>query len=306
MEVPIIKILLPAAFAFVIGVLITPIVTAQLYRYQAWKKRAGKTALGGTQANEFNRLKGEAETSTPRMGGIIIWSSTLLTVALLFATSRFFPDSVFGELGFVSRAQTWIPLATLAIGAAVGFVNDFYDIRHGGHGLRLSLRLLFVSILAGGIGWWFYEKLEVTTVGIPFSEPLMVGVLIVPLFVILANAVYASGVIDGIDGLSGGVFAAIFAAYGGVALVQSQFDLAAFCATLTGAILAFLWFNIPPARFWMTETGSMALTLTLSVVAVTLKKKLPSFERGDPTTNPMKHCPWTEAAHDFSRNEVIE
>ena len=72
--------------------------------------------------------------------------------------------------------------------------------------------------------------------------------------------------IDGIDGLSGGVFASIFTAYAGVAATQQQWDVAALCATLTGATLAFTWFNIPPARFWMTETGSMALTLCLSVI----------------------------------------
>jgi phospho-N-acetylmuramoyl-pentapeptide-transferase len=51
--------------------------------------------------------------------------------------------------------------------------------------------------------------------------------------------------------------------------MQSQYDLAAFCLMITGSILAFLWFNIPPARFWMTETGTMALTLTLAVVVLT-------------------------------------
>ena len=44
-------------------------------------------------------------------------------------------------------------------------------------------------------------------------------------------------------------------------------DIAAFCAAIVGGILAFLWFNIPPARFWMTETGTMALTLTITVIA---------------------------------------
>ena len=58
----------------------------------------------------------------------------------------------------------------------------------------------------------------------------------------------------------------MFIAYSGVAVIQSQMDIAALSATIAGAILAFLWFNIPPARFWMTETGSMSLTLTLAVI----------------------------------------
>ena len=95
---------------------------------------------------------------------------------------------------------------------------------------------------------------------------LIFKLLIIPFFVVLTWSLYASGVIDGIDGLSGGVFASVFTAYLGIAFVQEQFQLAAFCATIVGAILAFLWYNIPPARFWMTETGSMALTLTLATI----------------------------------------
>ena len=80
-------------------------------------------------------------------------------------------------------------------------------------------------------------------------------------------ALYASGVIDGIDGLSGGVFGSIFASYSIIAFAQNQLDLAAFSAAIVGAILAFLWFNIPPARFYMSDTGTMALTLTIATIA---------------------------------------
>jgi phospho-N-acetylmuramoyl-pentapeptide-transferase len=268
MEITIIKILIPATLAFIIGILITPVVTHYLFRYKVWKKAGGKTALNGTDATEFNRLKGEGETKTPRMGGIIIWGSVLLTVIILFIFERLFPEFVFANLDFFSREQTWIPLSTLIIGAAIGFLNDFYDVTHKGKGIRLSVRIIIISLLSGLIGYWFYQKLGVTSIGIPFDGSLEIGILIIPFFILLTNALYASGVIDGIDGLSGGVFAAIFSSYAGVAIIQSQFEIAALCATITGAILAFTWFNIPPARFWMTETGSMALTLTLSVIVL--------------------------------------
>ena len=269
METLIIKLLFPAILAFCIGILITPIVTYHLYKFKAWKKEGGKTAIGGHVAAEFNRLKGGEETKTPRMGGIVIWGSTLITIVVLYLLTLTSENTFFNELFFLSRSQTWIPFATLLIGALFGLLNDFYDIEHGGKGVRLSVRLLLITTLSAFIGWWFYAKLGVDSIGIPFAEPLYVGVLLIPFFILLTNALYASGVIDGIDGLSGGVFATVFCAYGGVAFMQSQYDLAAFCLMLTGSILAFLWFNIPPARFWMTETGSMALTLTLAVVELT-------------------------------------
>jgi len=266
MELLIIKLLLPAIIAFCIGILITPLLTYHLYKYKVWKKQGGKTAIGGHTAVEFNRLKGESETKTPRMGGVVIWGSVVVTISILGLGNLLSTNSFFSDLFFLSRAQTWIPFATLLIGAFIGLLNDFYDIQHGGRGVRLSVRLVLISLFAGFVGWWFYAKLGVTSITMPFTEPLYLGVLIIPFFILLTNALYASGVIDGIDGLAGGVFAIIFAAYGGLAFMQSQYDLSAFCLMLTGSILAFLWFNIPPARFWMTETGSMALTLTLAVV----------------------------------------
>ncbi len=268
MEFPIIKILIPAAIAFCAGILMTPILTHYLYKYKAWKKQGGKIAMDGKEATEFNRLKGDGEVRTPRMGGIVIWGSVVITLALLYIVSLLFPDSSLGNLFFLSRSQTWIPFSALMIGAGVGFLNDYYDIVHGGRGLSVKLRLVIITILSGSIGWWFYSKLGVSSIGIPFDGALPVGWGLIPIFIALSISLYASGVIDGIDGLSGGVFTAIFLSYSGVAFLQSQYDIAAFCATIGGGTLAFLWYNIPPARFWMTETGSMALTLALAVVVL--------------------------------------
>jgi len=141
----------------------------------------------------------------------------------------------------------------------------------GGHkagGLSLSKRLGIVSLIALLTGSWFYYKLDVHTIGLPTGLGIFdIGPFFILFFMLVTIALYASGVIDGIDGLSGGIFAAIYAAYGGIAFYQQQINLAAFCFVIVGGILAFLWFNIPPARFYMTETGSMGLTITLAVIA---------------------------------------
>lgn len=262
----ILSVLIPALLSFTVGIAITPVVTHFLYKYKVWKKSGGKVALGGREATEFNRLKGADETKTPRMGGIVIWGSVLITLAGTYTLARLLPNTFFAELDFLSRSQTLIPATTLLIGALLGFLNDFYDVTHAGKGMRLSVRLGLITLLAGGLGWWFYSKLGITSISVPFDGVLELGVFIIPFFILLTLMLYASGVIDGIDGLSGGVFASIFAAYTGVAVIQSQFNLAVFCATVAGALMAFLWFNVPPARFWMTETGSMALTLSLATV----------------------------------------
>jgi phospho-N-acetylmuramoyl-pentapeptide-transferase len=80
-------------------------------------------------------------------------------------------------------------------------------------------------------------------------------------------ASWAGGVVDGLDGLAGGVFGTIFGALSIIAFAQGKPDLAAFCAAILGGLFAFLWFNIPPAKFYMGETGVLGLTSTMTVVA---------------------------------------
>jgi len=271
MEISVIKVLIPALVSFILGIALTPILTHYLYKYKAWKKRSTSVSIDGSPAPISQKLHNDEQKKTPRMGGIIIWASTLITTLLFWVVAILWPNEVTSKLDFLSRDQTWIPLFTLMLGAMVGLVDDVYavldrkDYKAGG--LSLRTRLGIVSAAAIFLGWWFWDKLDVTSVGIPFMGPLEIGILVIPLFVLISLALYASGVIDGIDGLSGGVFGSAFAAYALVAFFQSQFNLAAFTAAIAGAILAFLWFNIPPARFYMSDTGSMALTLALAAIA---------------------------------------
>jgi phospho-N-acetylmuramoyl-pentapeptide-transferase len=262
-----IKVLLPAALAFLTGIAVTPAVAGFLYRNKMWKPKAGKVALDGKAAEEFNRLHAKKEVGTPRLGGSIIWISTLAVACGLWLLASVFPGVGFGKLEFLSRSQTWVPLAVFALGALVGLADDISEVRGGG-GLSLGARLSFVFGVGTILAIWFYEKLEVTAVSVPLVGPVELGWLVVPFLVAVVLATYASGVIDGLDGLAGGVFAIAFAAYAAIAFAQGQVNLAALSATIAGATLAFLWFNVPPARFYMSETGSMALTLTLATVAM--------------------------------------
>lgn len=271
MNAQVITILLPALTAFIVGMALTPVVTHYLYKHSLWKKKAGKgTGYGGGGTPIFDKLHKEKDTNTPRMGGIVIWGSVIITTLLFILLDSQSTNEVTATLNFFSREQTWLPLFALMAGAAVGFIDDLLIVRdtgkHFAGGLPLSQRLMVVIATAAFIAWWFYEKLDVSSVSF-FYTTLEIGWYFIPFFVFVATCVYMSSVIDGIDGLSGGVFLSVFAGYCGVALLQEQYDIAVLCAVLVGSILAFLWFNIPPARFYMTETGIMALTMTLTVIA---------------------------------------
>jgi phospho-N-acetylmuramoyl-pentapeptide-transferase len=272
MEETIIKVFAPTAIAFFIGLLITPLISYYLYKFRMWKKVSGKGAgYGGGKTPIFDKLHREKDTNTPRMGGIVIWASVLITIFIIWVLQFIAPDSFFARLDFLSRSQTWLPLFALMVGAVVGFFDDLLVVRgsgaHFAGGLPLSHRLLVVACTSLFSAWWFYVKLDVHTINLIGHGEIDLGIYFIPFFIAVALAIYASSVIDGIDGLSGGTFMFIFSAYTAIALFQEQIDLAAFCATIVGGILAFLWFNIPPARFYMTETGIMALTMALTIVA---------------------------------------
>lgn len=267
----VVKTLLPGIISFAIGIGFAPLLTNYLYTHKMWKKRAGKRALDGGETPIFNKLHETREVGVPKMGGAVVVVAASATAVLLWLLPAFVSSELFEKLDFVSRGQTWLPFAALLLGALVGLADDFLEVHgtgsHIAGGLSLRKRIIAVALISLFAAVWFFVKLDVNTVSLPFFGEIGLGTFFIPLFMIIALAVYSGGVIDGIDGLAGGVFAIMFGAYSLIAFFQDQFNLAAFCAAIVGGILAFLWFNIPPARFYLSETGTMALTLTLTIVA---------------------------------------
>lgn len=262
------RVLIPSVITFVVGIGLTPIVAHFLYKHRAWKKKGGKGKGMGDDTGTplFDQLHKEREVSTPRMGGIVVWGSVFITAFTLLVLGVLMPEPI-ASFDFVNRGQTWLPLMALMVGALVGLVDDILEVTKSSGGLSLRWRLLVVALIGAFCGWWFFAKLGITAIGIPFVGMVSLGYFFIPFFILVTLALYAGGVIDGIDGLAGGVFAFIFMTYAGIAFAQNQIALAAFAASVAGGLLAFLWFNIPPARFYLSETGTMALTAALAVTA---------------------------------------
>lgn len=268
-----IKILLPAIISFIIGILLTPIATHYFYKYRMWRRVSRNNNIPAEKAGEFSKIHdSNAEIATPRTGGMIVWLSVLLTIFILWAVDIYLGSYVTNKLYFISRNQTLLPLFTLIIASLIGLGDDLLQIfSHGKWSTDpIILRYIKISIilfLGQIIGWWFFAKLGIRELYVPWYGFINLGYLFIPFFILIMLALWSSSVIDGIDGLSGGVLASIFASYTLIAFFNNQIDIAAFCSVITGGILAFLWFNIPPARFYMGETGMIGLTVTLAVIA---------------------------------------
>ncbi len=242
--------------AFLLAMILTPVYTYLAYRYKFWKKQRS-TSTTGEKLEVFTRLHANKfKRNIPTMAGIIgVLSITAIT--LLFN---------------LNRAETWLPLAALVGGGAVGMLDDIINIRGQGvgvAGLRSSIKFAMITVLALFLGWFFYVKLGVNTVHLPFLGDIFLGWAIVPLFVFAVVATSnAVNISDGLDGLAGGLLIISFGIFGTIALLKGQVLLSGFCFTVMGALLSYLWFNIYPARFFMGDVGSFAFGTSLGVVAM--------------------------------------
>lgn len=273
----VIKILTLSVLAIGIALILAPILIKFLYKIKFWKKEARRKTITGEEAEVFYSLHKEKEINTPRGGGVVIWLSVLILIFLFFILSFIDHPWWLKKFNFLSRAETWLPLFTLIIAALVGLVDDVLQVfgkgKYIGGGMSFTRRLLIVILIGLIGGLWFYYKLGWDSIHIPlvFNFPegidLILGWWIILLFILVMVACWSGGVIDGLDGLSGGVFASIFGAFTIIAFSQGKIELATFCAVIVGTLFAYLWFNIPPARFYMGETGILALTSTMAVVA---------------------------------------
>jgi len=264
----VIRIFTLSAVSFAIAIAWTPLLSHFLYKYKLGKsiRNEGATPI-------YSRLHKHKE-GTPTMGGVLVWV-TVLFVILIFAylsSLEFIPEWI-ANFNFLSRSETLLPLGVLIASALVGLLDDWFNVkqRGGGRGggLKMRHRLLIFALIAAVGAWWFYFKLDWDVIHIPFSGTYAIGWWFIPFFIfIIVATAFSVNETDGLDGLAAGTLLAAYGSLGALAFIQGQYDLVAFCGVITGALLAFLWFNIKPARFFMGDTGSMSLGVTLGVVAI--------------------------------------
>jgi len=265
-EFYIIRILFFTAMAFVFTIAWTPFFTHFLYKYKLGKqiRDDGSTPL-------FSKLHAH-KAGTPTMGGVLVWVTVLVFSLTFYYFAQYIPYPIFQNLNFLSRSQTLLPLGCLVASALVGLLDDYLDVRRMGYkkrGIKFSHKLLIYAGIALVGALWFYFKLEWDLIHLPFLGYYNIGAWYILYFIlIVVGTAFAVNQTDGLDGLAGGTLSAAFSAYCVIAFMTGRYDLATFCGIIIGALLAFLWFNINPARFIMGDTGSISLGVTLALVSL--------------------------------------
>ena len=271
----VLKILITGLMSFILAFVMTPIWTHFLYKYKIGIKIKSND-VNGEKLTFVSKLH-SVKAGTPTMGGVIIW----LPIAILVFASHFvFPcvaqllkSGFVARLDFLSRKEVWLPLFALIAAGTLGLFDDIMSVRgygkNKGGGMRFAMRFGWLIAIAAAGGFWFYYKLGWDRIHIPAVGDFSIGLWYIPLFIfVILFAAVSSNETDGLDGLNGGILLLAFFSFAVIAFSQNKIDLSAFCSAAAGAILAFLWFNIYPARFFMGDTGAVSLGATLGVVAM--------------------------------------
>jgi len=229
-------------------------------------KQIRETASDGKAAKLFNALHIK-KSGTPTMGGILIWGTVLIIILIshLLAYYDIFEHSLW------NRSETYLPVFTLVTVALLGAIDDYFNIRGWGKskGINIKPKLFWLTLFATVGAFWFHFKLGYDQIHIPGIGDFAMGWWYIPLFIfIIIASANSVNITDGLDGLAGGLIIIAFVGFGAIAYAQGLLILAAFCGVICGATAAFLWFNIPPAKFYMGDTGALSLGATMGVIAM--------------------------------------
>ncbi len=259
------RVLIITAISFALALSLTPALAKILSRF-----KIGKNIRNDGTTPIFSSLH-SAKQGTPTMAGVLVWITVAALASAFWILDRVFGVQFFHVLNFLTRRETLLPLGAFVGASALGLLDDILDWLgrgHKGRGLRFRYKLIFYVVVAAIGAYWFYEKLGFRFISVPFYGKFNMGWWYIPFFILVVIATsFAVNETDGLDGLAGGTLLMAFLAYGLIAYLQGKYNLAVFVGAIVGALIAFLWFNIFPAKFFMGDTGSMGLGTVLAVIA---------------------------------------
>ena len=229
----------------------------------------------GPESHLLNKI------GTPTMGGLLI------LIAFVVSTLLWMP---------LSNPYLWPVLLVVVAFGGIGSVDDWMKLRRRSHDGMSAQMKMSMQLSVGFLASLAFVQLSPEAlrygVAVPFLKDTMIsmGILYVPFAVmVIVGASNAVNLTDGLDGLAivpvmivAGCFALIaylagnynFATYLQINYVPGTGDLAVMCGALIGAGLGFLWFNAPPARVFMGDTGSLALGGGLGAISVATRHEL--------------------------------
>jgi len=247
-----------------------------LYRLKFQRQREAQKDIFGHFTSIVNRLHGW-KVGTPNAGGILIILTTIILSAIFY---KLVPGYEIRTRAFGFNWTSLILYLTLVSFGLLGFYDDirkFYGLKQSGvWGLRIRYKVLLQFILAVFLGYLLYTKMHLQAVQVPFFDfDVQLGYLyIIWAATVIFATTNAVNITDGLDGLATGLTIISLVAFWFLSSFSHFNDVGLFIAVMVGSLLAFLYFNIYPARVWLGDTGALALGGMLAVIALMIDASL--------------------------------
>jgi len=259
-------------FSFLItSALVIPFIDF-LYKFKLTRRKEG---TGGEKESLFDKLH-DKKAGTPTGGGILLIGIVVLLFALLFPIATHLGVTVQSAYG-LSGELVVIFFTFIAFGL-LGLLDDLVKIygkgRAGALGMWVGLgrlpKFLMQCALALFVGWLLYAKLGIHILYIPIiSKVLDLGIFYIPfsaaVIIFFTNAFNFT---DGLDGLASGLLMIYLFAYVVLAAGHLDTPLFIFIALWLGTIIAFLYFNVWPARIFLGDAGALSFGATIAVIGL--------------------------------------
>ena len=251
---------------FLVWFIISPFYINFLQKLKLWKQIREESITG--KAFEFFKLHSH-KWGTPTMW----WAMILITVFLMVLISIVFQQFWIINNSLLNQKETYLSLFTLFAVWVLWWVDDYMNIKGIGKTKWISAKFKMFWLLLFAItgSWWFYDRLGWSEIllKLPYLPGFEIGILFIPLFIfIIVWAANSVNITDGLDGLAGWLLLFAYAVYGYITFDQWLFLLSTLCVSICGALIAFLWFNIKPAKFYMWDVWSLALWANLWLMAL--------------------------------------
>lgn len=212
----------------------------------------------------------QKKAGTPTMGGLIFLIPTFLTTLILLFMNK-----------IEYSTNLLIVLFVMFAYSLIGFLDDYISIKKNTNKGLTEWQKLFLQFLVALVFYFLFRKaggdsvLNIASLGIHWNMGWFYGVFIMFMLVGSSNAV---NITDGLDGLSGGLSAIAFLAFGllswGAGWLEGYADIAIFCFIMVGSLMGFLVYNTHPAKVFMGDLGSLSLGATLATIAILTSHEL--------------------------------
>jgi len=259
---------------FIVWLIITPIFINHIKNLKLWKQIREDATIW--KATEFAKLH-KKKTWTPSMWWVVI----ILVVFLMVLLSILFQKLWFINNSLFNQQETYLPLFTLLSIWALWLIDDYLNAKWIWKTKWISARvkMLWLTFFATLWAFWFYYKLWwnltdsawefVRWLSYPFWEDIKIGIFFIPLFIIvIISAANSVNITDWLDWLAWWLLLFSYWIYSYITFDQWLFLLSALCISIVWALIAFLWFNVKPAKLYMWDVWSLALWANLWILAM--------------------------------------